>query len=96
MIKAAEAHANVIAYETAIDADITRKVDELINIMDKSIQFHSQNGYTELTFNPYDKSRFSTVHALEYACCLFTKRFEDAGYTVLENHYGKNSLKIKW
>lgn len=96
MIKAAEARANVISYETAINADITHKVDELLDIMDKSIQFHSQNGYTSLTFTPYDKSRFSTVYALEYAQELFTQRFEDAGYTILENHYGKNNLKIEW
>lgn len=96
MIKATEARANVINYEAAIDADITSKVDELIAIMDKSIQFHPQNDFIFLTFTPYDKSRFSNVHALEYAQELFTKRFEDAGYTVLENHYGKNILKIEW
>lgn len=96
MIKATEARANVTNYEAVIKADIARKVDELLDIMDKSIQFHSQNGFSSLTFTPYDKSRFSNVHALEYAQELFTKRFEDAGYTVLENHYGKNSLKIEW
>jgi len=96
MINATEARANAINYEAAILADIEAKVNELTEMMSKSIEFHSKNGYTQATFCPYEKSRFTTVKALEYAQQLFTKTFEDAGFTVLENHYGKNTLKIEW
>lgn len=96
MIKATEAQANVINYETAIREDIKRKVDEMAEIMSKSIKYHSQNGFTSATFMPYEKSRFTNIKALEYAQELFQKIFEDAGYQVLENNYGKNNITIKW
>jgi len=96
MIKATEAQANVINYEAAILEDIQNKVNELADIMSKSIEFHSKNGFHEVHFTPFDKSRFSNVNALETAERLFQKLFEEAGYTVLENHYGKNSLVIRW
>lgn len=96
MITAKAAKENVQAYEDAIDQDIKNKVNELLDIMSKSIEFHSKNGFTSLIFTPYDKSRFQTVHALERAQELFTQILTDNGYTVLENHYGKNSLKIEW
>ena len=96
MIKATEAQANVLNYEFAIRVEVRDKVNELINVMSKSIEFHSKNGLTGTQFCPYDKSRFSTIKALEYAQELFQTIFEDAGYIVIENSYEKNSLKIKW
>lgn len=96
MIKATEAQANVINYETAIREDIKRKVDDMAEIMSKSIKYHSQNGFTSAAFTPYEKSRFANIKALEYAQELFQKIFEDAGFEVLENNYGKNSIIIKW
>ena len=96
MIKATEAQANVLNYEFAIRVEVRDKVNELINVMSKSIEFHSKNGLTGAQFCPYDKSRFPTIKALEYAQELFQTIFEDAGYTVVENRYDKNSLKIKW
>ena len=96
MIKATEAQANVINYEAAIRTDILTKVNELIDVMSRSIEFHSKNGYTSANFCPYEKSRFTNVKALEYAQELFQKIFEEAGYTIVENNYGKNSLIVKW
>ena len=96
MIKATEAQANVINYETTIRADIQNKVNELAEVMSKSIVFHSKNGFTSANFCPYEKSRFTSIKALEYAQELFNKLFEDAGYTIVENHYSKNSLIVKW
>ena len=96
MIKAAEAKANVINYEVAIRTNIQNKVNELVDIMSQTIQFNSENGFDYAQFCPYEKSRFSDVKSLEYAQKLFQKIFEDAGYTILENHYGKNSLIVKW
>lgn len=63
MLQAIKARANVANYEAATNANIAHKVDELLDIMDKSIQFHSQNSFSSLTFIPYDKSHFSSVHA---------------------------------
>lgn len=96
MIKATEAQANVINYEAIVRADTKSKVNELAEIMSKSIIFHSRKGFTSANFCPYEKSRFTTIKALEYAQELFAELFENAGYTVVENHYGKNSLIIKW
>lgn len=96
MIKATEAQANVINYEAAIREDIQNKVNELAEVMSKSIAFHSKNGFTSANFCPYEKSRFTNIKALEYAQELFNKLFEDAGYTIVENNYGKNSLIVKW
>ena len=96
MIKATEAQANVLNYELAIRVEVRDKVNELINVMSKSIEFHSKNGLTGVQFCPYDKSRFTTIKALEYAQELFQTIFEDAGYIVVENRYDKNSLNIKW
>lgn len=96
MIKATEAQANVINYEASINEEIKKKVDELVEIMSKSIEYHSKNGFTHANFCPYEKSRFLNVKALETAQEMFKKIFEDAGYTVIENNYGKNSLIVEW
>ncbi len=63
--------------------------------MNKIIQFHSQNDFNSLIFNPYDESRFTTVHTLEHAQEPLIKSFKNTGYTILENHYEKNILKIE-
>ena len=67
MITAREAQTNVINYENTIKADVQNKVNELIEIMSKSIAYHSKNGFDTLSFCPYEKSRFSSVKTLEYA-----------------------------
>ena len=71
MIRATEAQANVINYESVILTDIQNKVDELADVMSRSIEFHSKNGYTSANFCPYEKSRFTDIKALEYAQDLF-------------------------
>lgn len=96
MIKATEAQANVINYEAAFCENIKHKVDDMAEIMSKSIKYHSQNGFTSAIFTPYEKTRFTSIKALEYAQELFQKIFEDAGYQILENNYDKNTISIKW
>lgn len=96
MITAIEARINVTNYETIILANVEKTVSEIIDIISRSIEFHSKNGYTHLIFTPYEKSRFSTVKELEYAQKLFRKILEEAGYTVLENNYGRNILNVSW
>ena len=96
MINANEAKANVINYEAALLAALDEKINELVDIMGRSIEYHSKNGFTSIQFCPYEKSRFTNVRALEYAQKRFTEIFEEAGYTVVENHYGKNIIKIEW
>ena len=96
MINATEARTNVINYEAAILAELDATIAELVDMMSKSIEFHSKNGYTSAAFCPFGQSRFTNVQALEYAQNKLEKIFEEAGYNVIENHYGKNTFKVEW
>jgi len=96
MIKASEARANVMNYELTFRAEVQKEVDKLAETLSQSIGYHSSCGFSIASFAPYDKAIFNSTKALVYAQELFQKLFEDAGYTVAENNYERNSLIIRW
>ena len=64
--------------------------------MSQSIEYHSKSGFSSATFYPYEKSRFNSTQAIEYAHELIQDMLTDAGYTILENNTETNCLRIEW
>lgn len=96
MITASKARTNVTKYEQAEYIRISTKLSEVIDVMSKSIEFHSQNGMSQLTFYPYDKSRFPSSHELTIASNMLETRFKNHGYKIIHNNYSENIFTIKW
>lgn len=96
MIRASEARKNVEIYELEIYTSVNKQVTELIEIMDESIEFHSKQGYNLLTFQPYDKSRFTSNKELTLAQEIFYKILTSHGYDIIKNDAFNNFLKIRW
>ena len=96
MITASEARGNVTEYEQAEYIRISTKLSEVIDTMSKSIEFHSKNGITQLTFYPYDKSRFSSFHDLIIASDILEKKFKNNGYKIIHNNHNNNVFTIRW
>lgn len=96
MISAESAKANVITFQTQFIAKVQTVVDESLEAMGKSIEFHSKSGLTTAEFCPYASSRFPCDKAKEEAQKMFDKTFKEYGYTILVNSIEKNILKIQW
>ena len=96
MITAQEARQNVLNKEIADQRIVEEKVTDFLKQMDTSIQYHSRQGITELTFTPYDDSRFPSVHFQELAQELFRVILNQNGYDIVINNIDMNILKIKW
>lgn len=96
MIKASEARINVINYENALYRQVAIKVNEVLETVSRSIEFHSQNGINTLEFMPYEISRFSSWHNMEIAKEVFEKILKENGYTIILNNPNDNILKITW
>ena len=96
MINAETAKANVISYHAQFIAKVQAVVDEILEAMGKSIEFHSKSGLTTAEFCPYASSRFPCDKAKEEAQKMFEKTFKEYGYTILVNNIEKNILKIQW
>ena len=96
MINATEARSNIAKYENEILANVQAKVEAIVEKMSDTIKFNSENGLDFASFSPYEKSRFTCTQTMECAKQMFQKLFKDAGYTIIENCYTKNSLIIKW
>ena len=96
MINAETAKANVITFQAQFIAKVQAAVDELLETMSKSIEFHSRQGFTVAEYCPYTSSRFPCDKAKEEAQKMFDKTFKEYGYTVLVNNIEKNVLKIQW
>ena len=96
MISAEQARANVINHEIHIYRETEEKVNELIDAMSKSIEFHSENGIDSIEFTPYDHSRFSSSHTLQLASEMLARQFKDNGYTIVNNSWEHNSFIIQW
>lgn len=96
MINAQEAKQNRANYEIGIHIAVSENVNELINTMSASIEFHSKNGFDSLEFCPYDKSRFPSHQALKIAETIFAEILTSNGYEIIHNDAFNNSLKIRW
>lgn len=96
MINASEARANVTRHETELYNNIKAIVDEILETMSRSIEFHSQNGIEYADFMPYRDSRFSSEYSCRIASEIFEKEFIDNGYTVVRNDWVNNCLKVTW
>ena len=96
MITAQQAKANAINYEVNVYRDTEAKVDELLETMSKSIEFHSKSGFDCIEFTPYAKSRFTSIRTMELASEIFERKFKDFGYEIILNSWENNSLKIQW
>lgn len=96
MISAQEARQNVINKEIADYRIVEKKVTEFLNDMDASIQFHSQNGITEIEFTPYEDSRFPSIRYKVFAKEIFDRILKQNGYTISANNIEINILKVQW
>lgn len=96
MIRASEAKANVTAYESHRFHAVEMKVNELLETMSKSIEYHSKNGITKLEFMPYENSRFPSYDEKEIASRIFLSIFQNNGYSVARNSWSDNILEIRW
>lgn len=96
MISAQEARQNVINKEIADYRAVEKKVTDFLNDIDASIQFHSQNGFTEIEFTPYTDSRFPSIHHKGLAKEIFDRILKQNGYTIAVNNIEDNILKVQW
>ena len=96
MIKANEAKKNVIEYHERVFLATEHKVNEIIETMSESIEFHSKNGFTELVFTPYDNSRFNTDEIKSMASMIFQAILISNDYEIVKNDWQNNILKIRW
>lgn len=96
MIKANEAKKNVNEYQEKVFLETQEKVNEFVELMSESIEFHSKNGFDEITFTPYDFSRFSSVDMMEMASSIFQAILMTNGYEIVTNNWQKNILKVRW
>ena len=96
MIKATEARTNVINHEVEKYNQIKKIVDELLEAMSKSIEFHSKNGYESVDFMPYGNSRFPSDAAKITASGMFETILKDNGYEIIQHDWSQNILKVRW
>jgi len=96
MITAQEAKKNVELYEVALYQKTLDGAMTQLDTMSTIIEFHSKNGKRQIVFTPYDKSRFPSSEMLDMARNIFDSILKQNGYTVVENDYQKNLLKVQW
>ena len=96
MITAREARNNVINHEAKVYQAVAQKTKELIEIMGKSIEIHSENGIDHIDFTPFNKSRFPSYHELEIASQILEQMFKDNGYKVTRNSWSDNIFTVQW
>lgn len=96
MFKASEAKKNVADYREKLFFKTEKIVNEFIEGMSESIEFHSKNGFNEIIFTPYSISRFHSETMMEMACTLFRTILKANGYEIVTNDWQKNILKVRW
>lgn len=96
MIKATEAKKNVNEYQEKLFLETEKKVNEFTELMSESIEFHSKNGFNEITFIPYEISRFPSRTMMEMASSIFQAILMTNGYEIVTNDWQKNILKVRW
>lgn len=96
MIKASEAKKNVVEYHEKVFLATENKVNEIIETMSESIEFHSKNGTTETVFTPYGNSFFDSTETKQIASMMFQAIFESNDYEIVTNDWQNNILKIRW
>ena len=96
MINATVAAQNVINFKVEHHRYIKTIVDELLNEISMSIEFHSKQGFTHLMFVPYTNARFPSHDDKVTASELFEKALIENGFTVTRNDISQNILAIDW
>ena len=96
MFKANEAKKNVNEYQKKLLFETEKKVSDFTELMSESIEFHSKNGFNEITFTPYEISRFPSMAIMEMASSIFQAILKANGYEIVTNNWQKNILKIRW
>lgn len=96
MINAKEAKKNVYNYQEKQFLETEKTVNEIIEVMSDSIEYHSKNGFSEISFCPYNESRFSSDEMKDIASSIFQAILISNGYEIITNNWRTNVLKIRW
>lgn len=95
MITASEARMKTATFKMNEYNRVCKLVEDFLPIIDESIKYHSEHGFSEARLLPYDESRFPFLDR-QLASEILERTLTSNGYTVLENDYKKNVLRFKW
>ena len=96
MIKASEARANVLNYESEQYHKVKVAVDEVMTTISEAIEFHSKNGFHTAEFLPYHKSHFQTIYELQTASKIIETILKENEFEIVRNDWTNNILKVRW
>ena len=96
MITASEARDNVKMYKEALYTTTKNALQPVLKTISKGIEFHSRAGLSETTFYPFEVPELTTVEMKITAKQVYQNVLSQKGFTIVENNWIKNVLKIRW
>ncbi len=96
MITASEARNNVKIYEETLYTTTKNALQPALETISKDIEFHSRAGLSETTFYPFEVPELTTAEMKITAKQVYQNILSQKGFTIVENNWIKNILKVRW